>query len=464
MRVLKFGGTSLGDAARIRNVADIVESRCEESPVVVVSAVGGTTDALLALGRAAAGGRADEALGVVRTLRRLHARLAMDLVPQGRARRSLLAALDRAFTAMERLAGGLAAVEELSASVEDRLLHFGELLASRIVADAFASRGIPSAWVDARELVVTEPVHGGAEPLLDETAHRCREALLPLLERGVVPVTQGFVSRDLAGRATTLGRGGSDYTASLIGACLGADEIEIWTDVDGMMTADPSLVPAARNIPAMGFREAAELALFGARVLHPKTLAPAVERGIPVRVLNTLRPAGTGTLILPEAPAGGRPVRSIAYKEGVTLVNLVSARMFKAHGFLVRLFGVLDRCGVVPDAVATSEVSVAMAFQTAPRLAAAVSEMRALGTVDVREAQAVVCVAGEGLRARPGLAGEVFQALGVLPVALISQGGSEVALNFVVGEPDLAGAVRKLHRRFFEEGDAVRTPVEAARG
>ncbi len=465
MRVLKFGGTSVGDAEAILRLAAITRSRASEPLLLVVSAVGHTTDALEAIGRAAASGRLEFGLQVLRDLRLLHARLAEELLEAAPERRSLLTHFDRDFASIERLVEGLAAVEEFSPAVNDRLLHFGELLSSRLVSAALASRGLPAVWVDVRELVVTESSHGGAEPLIEETGHRCREAFAPLLARRLVPVTQGFIARDLSGAATTLGRGGSDYTASLIGASLGAGEIEIWTDVDGVMTADPSLVPEARNIPVMSFREAAELAFFGARVLHPKTLAPAVERGIPVRVLNTRRAEGRGTVVLSEAPRDGRPVRSIAYKEGVTLVHLVSARMFKAHGFLARLFEILDRHGVVPDALATSEVSVAMAFQGCPALQAALRELSKLGSVSVREGQAMVCVVGEGLRGHPGLAGQVFDALGEVPVSLISQGGSEVALGFVIAESDLASAVRSLHRRFFEQAaeDAV-TGKEAARG
>ncbi|MGC8724237.1 MAG: aspartate kinase [Acidobacteriota bacterium] len=465
MRVLKFGGTSVGDTEAILRLAAITRSRASEPLLLVVSAVGHTTDALEAMGRAAASGRLDFGLQLLRDLRLLHARLAGELLEAAQERRALLTHFDRDFASIERLAGGLAAVEEFSPAVQDRLLHFGELLSSRLVSAALAARGLPTVWVDVRELVVTESIHGGAEPLIEETGHRCREAFAPLLARRLVPVTQGFIARDLSGAPTTLGRGGSDFTASLIGAALGAEEIEIWTDVDGIMTADPSLVPEARNIPVMSFREAAELAFFGARVLHPKTLAPAVERGIPVRVLNTRRAEGRGTLVLAEAPRDGRPVRSIAYKEGVTLVHLVSARMFKAHGFLARLFEILDRHGVVPDALATSEVSVAMAFQGCPSLQSALRELSKLGSVTVREGQAVVCVVGEGLRDQPGLAGRVFDALGEVPVSLISEGGSEVALGFVIAESDLASAVRSLHRRFFgQAAEAAVAGKEAARG
>jgi aspartate kinase len=266
-------------------------------------------------------------------------------------------------------------------------------------------------------------------------------------------VTQGFIARSSAGAVTTLGRGGSDFTASLLGAALGAEEIEIWTDVDGIMTADPSLVAGARNIPVMSFQEAAELAFFGARVLHPKTLAPAIERGIPVRVLNTARPERPGTVILAAAPPEGGPVKSIAYKEDMIVVNLVSARMFKAQGFLRRVFETLDRHRIAPDLVSTSEVSVALAVTPWPGLDALVEDLRGLGAVGVLAEQAVVAVVGDGLKQTPGILGRVFGDLDDLRVAMVSQGGSEVAVSFVVGEGDLPTVVARLHRRFFEAED-----------
>jgi aspartate kinase len=288
-----------------------------------------------------------------------------------------------------------------------------------------------------------------AEPLYEETARRCQEVLRPLLDENILVVTQGFISSSQEGLMTTLGRGGSDYTASLIGAALGVDEIEIWTDVDGIMTADPSLVPEARPIPEMSFREAAELAFFGARVLHPKTLVPAVERDIPVRVLNTRRPEGTGTVILADVEGNGRPVKSIAYKEGMTLVNLVSTRMFKAQGFLRRVFAIFDRHHLAPDVVTTSEVSVAVAFWDDSRLPMVIEALRELGSVSIKPKQAVVCVVGERLKSFPGIVCQVFEDLRDTKTSMVSLGGSEINLSFVVDEEALPQVIGRLHQRFF---------------
>lgn len=458
MRVLKFGGTSVQDAESIRVVAQILRRRAGEKAVLVFSAVGRTTDRLFALGRSASGGRLDESLDAARALREYHLRIARELLPAGEALWRLETLCGQFLATLEGLARSLAVLGDFSPGAQDRLLGTGELLGSSILCEHFRERGLPAEWVDARELVVTSARHTCAEPVLDQTAARCRSVLLPLVERGLIPVTQGFIGRSEAGAATTLGRGGSDYTASLIGASLGAEEIEIWTDVDGILTADPTLVPEAANISALSFREAAELAFFGARVLHPKTLQPAMDRTIPVRVLNTRKPEGVGTLVLPSVPPGSATVRSIAYKEAVTLVNLVSARMFKAHGFLRRVFETLDRLSAAPDAVATSEVSVSMAFHGFERVEELALALGEFGSVEVRGGQALVCVAGEGLRENPGVVGRVFGQLEDVRVSLVAQGGSEVALAFVVDEADLPRVVRRLHARFFERGSAVTAP------
>jgi aspartate kinase len=348
------------------------------------------------------------------------------------------------------VARSLSVLADLSPAVQDRLLSTGELLSTHILCDVLRQAGVPTEWVDARDLIVTDGQHGQAEPLLNKTAARCRERISPVLERGQVPVTQGYIGRSESGAVTTLGRGGSDYTASLLGAALAAEEIEIWTDVDGIMTADPSLVPQALSIPVMSFQEASELAFFGARVLHPNTLRPAVKKNIPVRVLNTRRPENPGSTILADAPVTGAQVKSIAYKESVTLVNLVSARMFKAHGFMKRLFETLDSRGISPDGMAASEVSVALALHDPTGLDSLVQELEAFGAVSVRRSQAIVCVVGERLKESPGIVSQIFEDLKDVRVSLVSHGGSAINLGFVVDEADLARVVRRLHARFFE--------------
>jgi aspartate kinase len=447
MKVLKFGGTSVGDPENIRRVVDVVKSRSMQSPLLVFSAMGDTTDRLLEIGARAVGGRLQEALGEIAALEVFHAEIAREVL-RDRADEAL-AACAPLFHDLAAVARSLSVLGDLSPAVQDRLLGTGELLSTRIMTAALQDAGLPAVWADSREVVVTDGRHSQAEPRFEATASRAETVLRPLVDSGKIPVLQGFIARSEAGVPTTLGRGGSDYTASLLGAALGAEEIEIWTDVDGIMTADPSLVPEARNIPLMSFREAAELAFFGARVLHPKTLAPAVERGIPVRVLNTARPHGAGTVVLASAPANGRAVKSIAYKEGMAVMNLVSARMFKAQGFLRRVFEVLEKHRIAPDLVSTSEVSVALAAAPSKDLQSAAADLSELGEVTLKMGQAVVAVVGENLKQTPGIVGRVFEDLHDVRIAMVSQGGSEIALSFAVGEGDLPLVISRLHRRFF---------------
>lgn len=450
MRVLKFGGTSIGDVESIRRVLEIVKSEAGNDPLLVFSAMGGTTDRLVQIGECASSGRLDESLAITAGLSSYHTRMIEALEIGADERGSVTAYCKELFGDIRELANGLSVVRDLSPAVLDRLLAPGELLSTKIMCAALRSAGIPAAWVDAREIVVTDEKHGGAEPYADAIGQLATQRLLPLYQAGKIAVTQGFIARSASGTTTNLGRGGSDYTASLLGAALGAEEVQIWTDVDGIMTADPSLVPRARSIPVMSFREAAELAFFGARVLHPRTLLPAVEKNIPVRVLNTKRPGTAGTLILSEIYVGGPPVKSVAYKEGMTLVTLVSARMFKAHGYLARVFDALDRLRLAPDLVATSEVSVAIALWDSSGLDELVRELSSFGPVAVRKNQAVVCVVGERIKSTPGIASRVFEDLRDVRTSLISLGGSEINLSFVVDEGDLPLVVGRLHRRFFE--------------
>jgi aspartate kinase len=460
MRVLKFGGTSVGDAESINRVIDVVSKHDEEQLVLVFSAMGKTTDHLVEIGDLAAMGKLAQALGEVSTLRASHFDIIGRLLSDSPDREAVIELCDQTFRTIEEIAKSVSVLSDLSQAVKARLLGFGELLSTHILAATFAARGIRVKLCDARDLMITSPNPIEAEPIFEETARRCQEKLQPLLDQGLTVITQGFISRALEGPSqpgimTTLGRGGSDYTAALIGAALGAEEIEIWTDVDGIMTADPSLVPEARSIPVMSFKEAAELAFFGARVLHPKTLVPAVERNIPVRVLNTRHPDGTGTVILAEVEENGQSVKSIAYKEGMTLVNLVSTRMFKAQGFLRRVFAIFDRYRLAPDVVATSEVSVAVAFWDDSRLPMVIEALRELGSVRIKPKQAVVCVVGERLKEVPGIVCQVFEDLRDTKTSMVSMGGSEINLSFVVDEEALPQVINRLHHRFFSSSTSA---------
>jgi aspartate kinase len=435
MIVLKFGGTSVGSAANAEQALAIVRERGGGDAVVVVSALAGVTNALVDACRAGAPRRA-----LLARLRERHVEHARALGLQAELPDALLEDLANEFAVP-------AAAAALGREARDRVLSYGERLSALLFAAALTARGTPARAVLAGDAgLVTDDRFGQASPLPEAAELLARS----LAELAPLPVVTGFLGRTLDGRPTTLGRGGSDYTAALLGAALGASEIQIWTDTDGLLSADPRVVPEARPVPRLSFAEACELAYFGAKVLHPKTLLPAMEHGIPVRVLNTARRDEPGSLITAAAsprPEGWR-VRSIASKQGITAVTIVSTRMLLAHGFLARVFEVFGRHHVVVDLVTTSEVSISVTVDDTSRLPDALRELEGIGRVEVRDGLAVVAVVGEGAPTQLGLAGHVFTLLGGIgvPVEMISQGASRVNLSFVVAAPHAERVVKLLHR------------------
>jgi aspartate kinase len=306
--------------------------------------------------------------------------------------------------------------------------------------------------VDIRPIMVTDDRHGRATPYLQALADRARECLRPLVDAGRIPVTQGFIGATVDGTPTTLGRGGSDFTAALLGAVLDVERVEIWTDVNGLMTADPRIVPSARTLRAASYEEAAELATFGAKVLHPATALPLVRSGIPIVVLNSTRPDDPGTTIEPSAELermGDSPVRSISWKPGITVVNVRAPRMLGAYGFLRAMFEVFERHEVVVDVLASGEVSVSLTVEDRTRLDAVVRDLAELGEVWVEDHRAIIAVVGIGIRTTPGIAARLFRAVQPANVEVISQGASAINMTFVVREEDGPDIVRRLHQEFF---------------
>jgi aspartate kinase len=446
IRVLKFGGTSVGDADSIRNVCRIAADRSGDRMMLVFSAVGATTDRLDDIGRAAAGGRVVTAIDELGKLRADHLALLgeFDIDQQ-----PVTSAWKPIFSALDETVRGVALLGELSPAVHARLLGSGELLSTHLLAAVLAAAGLPTVWTDARELVVTDSVPLDGEPLLSETTNRCRQRLAPLVKAGRVPVIQGFIGRSVDGAQTTLGRGGSDRTAALIGAALGVDEIEIWTDVDGIMTADPRLVPDAQLIPAVSFREATQLARFGARVLHPATLAPAIEGRIPVRVRNTRRPDGPGTLVLSTAPGNDRPVKGVAGRDGIGLILVTNEKSWRERPPVDRVLAVLHRHRVAPQLVATSNGSVALAVDEAQISPLILEELGRFGSTRFTTDHAVVGVVGEQLTDTPGVAGDVLSELGDTAISMMTLGGSGIEIGLVVERSRLNTVVKRLHRRLF---------------
>ncbi len=445
MRVMKFGGTSVGDPARVLNLCDIVRDALPLRPVVVVSAASKVTDMLLTAARKAAAGEVDASPVEARVTALLRA---FELSP---------ALVEAELAGLRDALSRIAAAREATPELTDLVASYGERISVRGVAATLRAKGIAATAHDAFDLgMVTDDAFGSAEVLPEHEAAIAR-SVRARVEAGEVPVITGFIGKTRDGRVTTLGRGGSDYSAALVGAAVGSDEIEIWTDVPGVMSSDPRVVPEAHTIPALSFDEAAELAYFGAKVLHPKTIHPAVRRGIPVRVKNTFEPPHPGTVITAAGDASARGARAIAHKKGIAVVNVVSTRMLLAHGFLARIFEVFKRHRVVVDLVATSEVSVSCTVDREEGLEAAARELAGIGEVSIARDRTLVCVVAAGLLSDAAACPRIFAALGAEGVAveLISMGASAINVSLVV--PGDAGdrAVRALHRALFEAPGAA---------
>jgi aspartate kinase len=447
MIVMKFGGTSVESAEAIRRVAGIVRRRLDQRPVVVVSAMGKTTNKLLAMAANAASGDLDAAVTQLETLRVSHLRESAGLGVEAQ-----VAAL---FDQLLDLAKGLAIMGELTPRATDAVSAYGERLSTLIVTAQFQEQGINAAHVDARSLIVTDRRHGQAAPWFAETNAKLR-AVIPQLAQTQVPVMGGFIASTEDGVTTTLGRGGSDYTASIVGAGIGAEEIQIWTDVDGMLTADPTIFPGGHRVETCSFAEAAELAYFGAKVLHPATVLPAIEKDIPVRILNSRRPEVEGTLIVSDPPTSSSPgpIRSIACKRNITLVNIVSSRMLMAHGFLRRIFEIFDRHETSVDMLATSEVSVSLTVDSMRALDTIRAEIGKFAEITIEDNHAIVCLVGENIRNCPTVPARTFAALSSrkpagIKTRMVSQGASQLNISLVVAGADLGAAVESLHREFF---------------
>lgn len=454
---MKFGGTSVEGATAFKNAAGIVFDRQSLRPVVVVSAMAGFTDALigsvqqaLTVGAAAGGDSLekhfDRHLRVIDALLKNEAPRLRQLIKQSR------------IEIKELLATATGAVADDSRKrrkfFEDAVVSYGERLSAALLAAVLIENQVLCTDVDARRCVITDDDHGCATPLMTETVRNTRERLEPLLESGCVPVLGGFIGSTAGGVTTTLGRGGSDYTAALIGAALEAKEIQIWTDVPGVLTADPRLVATARTVPHLSFEEAAELAYFGAKVLHPKTLHPAIERDIPVRICNSRAQEGGSTLVVGESKKSLQTVKAIAHKTGVTTVQVTSTRMLGAYGFLRALFEVFAEHKTAVDVVTTSEVSVSLSLDDTTSLGEIVRDLEKLGTVSVEKKRAILCVVGEGLRTTPGIAARIFSTISDINVSLISQGASRINLTFAVEEERVRETVVRLHKEFFEGSES----------
>ncbi len=460
--VMKFGGTSVEDAKAMLRTAGIVRGRRERglATVVVVSAMAKVTDQLLAAADAAGRGDKAGALAISSRLRNRHLDTASDLLC-GELLLEMQKEIRGRFDSLDELLRGIAAVGELTPRTSDRVVSYGERLSSRMVAEAFAQHGLNGIHVDARHCIITDDHFGKAIPQESAIEAKLQQMVLPLADAGQTPVMGGFIGGTAEGVTTTLGRGGSDFTAALVGGGLHAGAIEIWTDVNGIMTTDPRICADALRVKTISFEEAAELAYFGAKVLHPATILPAVQKSIPVWVLNSRNPGNEGTKITAVAPPCASPFKSIAAKKKLTIVDVVASRMLMSHGYLKAVFDIFDKYRCVIDMVSTSEVSISVTVDSNERLPEICAELSKIADVKMEGHKALICMVGEDIRGRSGISGRVFSAIRHVNVRMISQGASEINMSFMVEESDVDEAIRALHAEFFAEPDPTVFDTEA---
>ena len=446
--IMKFGGTSVENEHAFARVAEIVGSRINLRPVVVVSAMSKMTDALLNAFETARKGESKTALESLEPHFERHLHVAETLLTNEQKSvfaKELAQSREELAELLERTARRSLPVQLL----KDVVVSYGEQLSSFLLALVCQAKGINARHKDARRLIITDDEHGAASPIFDETNTLIQIELEPLIKNGEVPIMGGFIAAARNGETTTLGRGGSDFSAAIVGAALNAQEIQIWTDVTGVLTCDPRIVPEAKTLPVLSYEEAAELSYFGAKVLHPKTILPAIAQKIPVRVCNSREPDADGTMVLAETQATPNKIKSIAHKKGITILRISSARMLGAYGFMSAIFQIIERHRTVVDVIATSEVSVSMTLDNTHALEPVVNDLKRLGEVEIEPGNAVICIVGEDLRNTPGLAAKIFATIQDVNVSLISHGASSVNLTFVVKEDKVNETISKLHRAFF---------------
>lgn len=455
MIVMKFGGTSVEDAQAMQNVINIVRHQLQEqsrqalpAPMVVVSACAGITNKLIKLAELSANSQCDEALSLLDEISQHHLKIVASLLKDGAKAKQFVEKLTHDLAMLITAADIFG---DASPRVVDTFAAHGELFSSFILAEAMNEQGIKTAWKDARTFLITNDHFGKAEPLWAISEAKLKEQVLGLLNDGIVVLSQGYIGATVSGKTTTLGRGGSDYSASIFGAMLNAEAIQIWTDVDGVLTADPRLVPEARRLKVMTFKEAAELAYSGAKVLHPSTIRPAVAKNIPVYVLNSKRPLGEGTLITNTVHSCEGMVKSIAHKKGQTIINLTTTRMLGTFGFLREVAQVFEKYETAIDMISTSEVSISLTIGDKKNLNKIVAELEQIAEVEIEEDIATISVVGDSIRSSPGIAARMFQAISDINVKMISQGASEINIGFAIDEADMEKAIKRLHDAFFSE-------------
>ncbi|MFA7361580.1 MAG: lysine-sensitive aspartokinase 3 [Candidatus Kapaibacterium sp.] len=451
MIVMKFGGTSVGDAATINRLTEIVKSRIVKQPVVVVSAISKATDTLKKSALLSEIGESDKAEKLIKELEDRHFKICTELLDKDSLHfKNVYDKIKDYFTDITELLKGVSLLSELSDRSLAKIITHGELLSSAIVDAVLNHSNITTKLIDAREFIFTDNNYLVGEPLTDKINSETPKAINILFKENKVVLTQGFISNTVDKITTTLGRGGSDYSAALIGMALNAEEIEIWTDVDGMLTADPRKVNNTKIIPVISFEEAAELAYFGAKVLHPLTIQPAIEKDIPVRILNSKTPEKAGTLILSDSKIIKGGIKSISCKENIKVLNIFSTKMLNSYGFLRRIFEIFDNNKTSVDLITTSEVNVSLTLDNEEHVTDIVKELSVFSRVNVEVDKSLICVVGKNIKNTKGIAKRIFNRLDDYNINMISQGASEINISFVVNKSDLQEVMQILHEEFFE--------------
>jgi aspartate kinase len=456
MIIMKFGGTSVANFEAITRTIFIIGGKLDQKPVVVVSALSKVTDLLYRISDAAAAGNETETKDLLSQLRQRHVDLAAELLSQSVLKDEAVANVNSICDSLDSIAMAVCSLGELSDRNKAIIISKGEYLSSTIIAHAMNSKGIRTKWIDARDMMVTNKSYLKAEPDMSAIAERVPGVVSQAYEGVDAVITQGFVGVTADGEPTVLGRGGSDYSASLIGLAIDAERIEIWTDVDGVRTADPRSVKNTKYLEKISFEEAAEMAHFGAKVLHPLTIEPAVKKNIPIYVLNSMNPSGKGTAILRnELIEDG--VKSVSFKENIKVINIFSTRMINTSGFLRRVFEIFSESKVSVDLISTSEANISVTVDAAQNIDSVVAQLSEFADVIVDDDKSQVSVIGKNIVRLNGMLKKTFMPLKRCNVYMISQGASFVNISFVVDREELTEVVQDLHDHLFDNPEELET-------
>ena len=456
MIVMKFGGTSVANFEAITRTIFIIGGRLDQKPVVVVSALSKVTDLLYKISDAAAAKDLPQTRELLCQLRKRHIDLTEELLAQSMLKEEAVARVNELCDSLEGIAMAVCSLGELSDRNKAVIISTGEYLSSTIISYAMNAKGIRTKWIDARSMMITSESYLKGEPDMDAIAATVPGVVAEAYQGMDAVITQGFVGVTSEGRPTVLGRGGSDYSASLIGMAVDAEKIEIWTDVDGVRTADPRYVPNTKSLEQISFEEAAEMAHFGAKVLHPLTIEPAVKKNIPIYVLNSMNPSGKGTAILRnELIEDG--VKSVSFKENIRVINIFSTKMINTSGFLRRVFEIFSESKVSVDLISTSEANISVTVDASQNIDAVVAELSEFAGVIVDDDKSQVSVIGKNIVKLNGMLKKTFTPLKKCNVYMISQGASFVNISFVVDREELNEVVCGLHHHLFEQPEELET-------